>query len=1377
MFTPGAPVWSPGHLADLHERFVVEYQAGPDPFLMKLERQLGGADPLTIQLASEMLFFYSLGIWNLSEGHRRELVETPLLWMPDPPAFPEEFESAMGRGVAHIAQAHTWRKNHLEFLIEFVRRWKQELDPSEQAAMLDDPWSFRERVFEIKIKGAATEQHLLLHLVFPDTFEPIASDRHKDLLIAAFGDRAEGEYANKDRRLAAIRADLDKDYGVGFSFYDEAVRSLWDVAEPKQMGMDDLISFVRDDMHLSGVHQPAAILALLENDGEATADEVAATIAGWSDRSQDEIRADIWRYPGEVLASHEVVTLDSGNERFVLRASTDDADGVAVARELCTAKLVEFRLRELLGKFSDPVPFTSDHLADAPSQPGVHVVWDHEGGVVYVGHTNRSNRERLHQHLTGDREASSLHNRIGRQLDEEYGRTATRDEIRSWLGRGTVSWVSTDQPEELKEELLRILEARGDATTSVWDEFVSWIRRIGEGPSWEADSPNYLAAERHFKLLISQRLNAARDAVLANDQDWPRVLRKAFGAPNNLTYPITHTKFLGWVDANTERAREALLTLWQSSAEPATRVNDFLALVPPEEFLKDRGGRVQITSFLMMADASEYPVYRPKPFKAAVKAVSYERFPNVSEGEIYRHALGFLDRVIDEAAARSFVLEDRLDAQGAVFAVMAGTNEFLSDDENSRISAFRAEGANTWWVNQGATYQKERAGGYIWAPQQTKAGTAASHHLNVSKVRKGDVIVHYANGHVNAIGRASSNGRPADRPSELPGTAWSKEGYRAEVEYFDLDEPIALAEIPYEWRQEEAPAFNRNGGVNQGYLYPLSITFNERLDRKFRHRWPAGSPLEYEEVNHWLLKVDRLLPDNSDLLEALENGNVVDWPVGERGDEMQPGDDVLLWQRGADGGWFASALIAGDLLSGDDEGQGSERPANTMPAIPLVLAEWREDPVGGRGLRDHPLLRDLGVFTDPQSTVVRLTDDQFDALQSLLLGEELEPTEGTSAVDISNVTLADVAVDFSAKLDAAGLRFGPRHDELARAFVVSLATKRFLLLTGLSGSGKTRLGMAFGQWLGRDQHRVEAVRPDWTGPDALLGYENGLSEVVDGHPAWSVPAPLEFMLRAVANPTTPYLLLLDEMNLAHVERYFADALSGMESGEPVLPNLAQSVDGSWRIVDPEVQRLPFPDNLFIVGTVNIDETTYMFSPKVLDRANTLEFRVLTDDLKAHGTRPDELESGSRELVARFFEEATNDPVGWGGRDDMARWLKDLHAILGGYDREFGHRVFYEALRFGELLSIAGESDPMQALDLQVMQKVLPRFHGSIRQLSEPMAVLGSWCFHGPEAEVEHSASFDPLQPPDGDPALPVSFDKILRMTRRLRDNHFVSFAE
>ena len=94
-----------------------------------------------------------------------------------------------------------------------------------------------------------------------------------------------------------------------------------------------------------------------------------------------------------------------------------------------------------------------------------------------------------------------------------------------------------------------------------------------------------------------------------------------------------------------------------------------------------------------------------------------------------------------------------------------------------------------------------------------------------------------------------------------------------------------------------------------------------------------------------------------------------------------------------------------------------------------------------------------------------------------------------------------------------------------------------------------------------------AVRPDWTGPEALFGYEDACALPRTAEPRWYVPSPFRFLLAAAREPEFPYLLLLDEMNLAHVERYFSDFLSGMETRDAILPNLAKGMmeNGDWKV--------------------------------------------------------------------------------------------------------------------------------------------------------------------------------------------------------------------
>jgi 5-methylcytosine-specific restriction protein B len=273
---------------------------------------------------------------------------------------------------------------------------------------------------------------------------------------------------------------------------------------------------------------------------------------------------------------------------------------------------------------------------------------------------------------------------------------------------------------------------------------------------------------------------------------------------------------------------------------------------------------------------------------------------------------------------------------------------------------------------------------------------------------------------------------------------------------------------------------------------------------------------------------------------------------------------------------------------------------------------------------------------------------------------------------------------------------------------------------------------------------------------------------------------LQFVLQAASRPREPHLLILDEMNLAHVERYFADFLSGMETQKPCLPNLKLGEDGAFRLAPGVPSRIPVPPNLFVVGTVNVDETTYLFSPKVLDRANTIELRVRTEDLSTSSRRPTACSAGPGPIVRAFL--AVSADEGWHARhpapsaDLFANELRQIHAALAEDGYEFGHRVFYEALRFAALLVAAGEPDPHRALDLQVMQKLLPRLHGSRRRLEPTLRMLGAACLSAPP-DAETWRRFDPLAAPAPGLKLPRSFDKIRRMLRNLIANQFTSFTE
>ena len=378
------------------------------------------------------------------------------------------------------------------------------------------------------------------------------------------------------------------------------------------------------------------------------------------------------------------------------------------------------------------------------------------------------------------------------------------------------------------------------------------------------------------------------------------------------------------------------------------------------------------------------------------------------------------------------------------------------------------------------------------------------------------------------------------------------------------------------------------------------------------------------------------------------------------------------------------------------------------------------------------------------------------------------------------VDLAVVVSQFSSALTTAHVDYGLRHDELVRTFLASLMTRPFVVLTGLSGSGKSQLGAKLGEWLGDAQRLFVAVRPDWTGPEALFGYVDILQErSQDGRRSWSVPPVLEFLLQASKDPSRPYLLVLDEMNLAHVERYLADFLSGLESGEPVLPSVVQE-GGIWRDAADDANPLPIPRNLFVVGTVNVDETTYMFSPKVLDRANVLEFRVSTDDL-ADPRKPQALAPAAPASLAALLSVLTDDS--WQEAhpspdlDAFSAALRALHTRLSRHSAEFGFRTFYDARRFLAIFSGMGAGSWIQALDLQVLQKMLPRLHGARRRLEPVLLEVAAFCADPSIESALAATTVDPFDVDLQEPLLTHTWDKVKRMLSSARANQFASFME
>jgi 5-methylcytosine-specific restriction protein B len=388
--------------------------------------------------------------------------------------------------------------------------------------------------------------------------------------------------------------------------------------------------------------------------------------------------------------------------------------------------------------------------------------------------------------------------------------------------------------------------------------------------------------------------------------------------------------------------------------------------------------------------------------------------------------------------------------------------------------------------------------------------------------------------------------------------------------------------------------------------------------------------------------------------------------------------------------------------------------------------------------------------------------------------------------------IIDMVEHFERDLEEVGLRYS---EDLVKRFVASCLSKPFVILTGLTGSGKTKLAQAFAKWISPDHpqnlyNMLIPVGADWVGKENLLGYPDALNETK------YVRTPLlEVLLHSVQEKELPHLVILDEMNLSHVERYFAEFLSAIESGEPIhLYSCSNPNDREhWRDnVSPVIEKLP--PNLIIVGTVNVDETTYMFSPKVLDRAHTIEFRMNKSEVASFLTARKSMNvdnlSSKGASYGRSFVEWHMEPTDLSAIDvdELSKELQLFFDELSTFGSEFGFRVMNDIFRFIHYYKkLSGNNwNIRKAIDAQIYQKILPKLNGSQRRLQPILLALAILCYHQHDSELSQKVRgasdtnlvdkvLYELLPEEA--YYPLSYAKVKRMLKRLTENGFTSFAE
>ncbi len=427
-----------------------------------------------------------------------------------------------------------------------------------------------------------------------------------------------------------------------------------------------------------------------------------------------------------------------------------------------------------------------------------------------------------------------------------------------------------------------------------------------------------------------------------------------------------------------------------------------------------------------------------------------------------------------------------------------------------------------------------------------------------------------------------------------------------------------------------------------------------------------------------------------------------------------------------------------------------------------------------------PLLSCMGLVVQSQTYVAELCKD---LAENPLLVQELHKSSTISEFHdkIPQINAKEISDDY-----------------VTHKLVIAMRTKPFLLLAGISGTGKSRIvkQMAFDSCPDNAVLRSDLtspgnyclieVKPNWHDSTELLGFESKI-----GGDHYQLTPFVKFLAKAMLYPDVPFFVCLDEMNLAPVEQYFAEFLSVLESrtklsdghivSEPLIKaeifankdyelklqddlfgleiKEETTADGKQRLISGKLseeaqsvyntlkkQGLRIPENVIVIGTVNMDETTHQFSRKVIDRAMTIEMNLPEGDpfmdFFANGSELAYSENPTSpslylatetkaSSVAKALAEDNAEKTEW-LKGEVAAFLTNLNGALDGTPFKVAYRVQNELMLYFYQLWLEDKTADWEKIlqtscDQILMMKVLPRIEGDGELLETPLKELALFC--------------------------------------------------
>lgn len=373
------------------------------------------------------------------------------------------------------------------------------------------------------------------------------------------------------------------------------------------------------------------------------------------------------------------------------------------------------------------------------------------------------------------------------------------------------------------------------------------------------------------------------------------------------------------------------------------------------------------------------------------------------------------------------------------------------------------------------------------------------------------------------------------------------------------------------------------------------------------------------------------------------------------------------------------------------------------------------------GVERNPFLEPEPLFIPPleEKAVEPLTAMDLDPIVESLSTEETGQPLSAEEPEVVSEEMEEKPseeMDFLDRLSEAAAKSGflyAKEDLLN--FHISLKSSRLTILAGMSGTGKSALVRLYGKALGLPEERVRflAVRPSWMDDGDILGYvdtKNNIFRSADTGLS-------ETLIDAAGHPEKLYLICFDEMNLARAEHYFAQFISVLEKEEnPVIRLYNPALSGKLYNGDKYPPEIRVGRNVLFTGTVNVDESTYHFSDKILDRANVITLHQgRFHDLLSLGPKE---EVDYPEISAALWE-SFRKVEGLGLSETELDLLDGLNDAFkkSGAAAGIGFRIAAQMGRYLENIPEESGFERSQGIDAQIVQRVLTKLRGSSAQLS------------------------------------------------------------